>query len=93
MTEPGGYDYCREDGPGRRRPPRHRGRQRRRQRLFPLRATPSAASAGAATAGAIGIFRLGLAAEEAHLAGEQAAEIVRPGWDIAFPGHERARTY
>jgi hypothetical protein len=39
---------------------------------------------------AIGIFDLGLTTEERAWLAEQAAEIVRPAWDIAFPGRERA---
>jgi hypothetical protein len=39
---------------------------------------------------AIGIFDLGLAPEERAWLSKQAAQIVRPGWDIEFPGRERA---
>lgn len=39
---------------------------------------------------AIGIFDLGLAASERAWLAEQRADVVQPGWDIAFPGRERA---
>jgi hypothetical protein len=37
----------------------------------------------------IGVLDLGLTADQVAWLGEQATRIVRPGWDIAFPGSER----
>lgn len=39
---------------------------------------------------AIGILDLGLAAEQRQWLGEQAALPVEPGWDVDFPGRDRA---
>jgi hypothetical protein len=37
----------------------------------------------------IGVLDLGLTAEQAAWLGESAAHVVRPGWDVEFPGRER----
>jgi hypothetical protein len=39
---------------------------------------------------AIGVFDLGLADQERAWLAEQAVEVVRPAWDIAFPGRDGA---
>jgi len=40
---------------------------------------------------AVGVLDLGLAPEQAEWLARQGARIVRPGWDVDFPGRERTR--
>jgi hypothetical protein len=40
---------------------------------------------------AVGVLDLGLAPEQLAWLGDQGARVVRPGWDVDFPGRERTR--